>query len=467
MKPLWQSILLALWAVTAAAADRGPRARLESAGTLFAHDIAAKVSDLLFDAGEIDRVTMQEQTERRNQRLRRQEELARWFSHRQRDVRWQDCQTAQDRLNFRDFPTLMANRGLLELGHRDRTRFIVVITSMFAAMEQVFGQSLGRLITPSPGEGTPLPRTRSATQTGQGMPLAENATMQLANTLCSRLEDPVSLRTRYFGRTGGTTTGAMYDPAQRTVYLNLNLMVSAPEAFIDAFEHELWHHLLPVPPDNDDVARNLWQEGFTEAVAEVWGDELLRLLPDSARNRSASVEYPVQVAFCSLYIGVARLDTLQYLAGAGSLTTFADRLRHGGGRGGRTTRAGAQGAHLREFLADRLIRAREVPPERQHRVEALLGGWGWKEDDLSEITIAHLLEDQHMRVGVLAHEFKTNRRFLMDVVQALTVVNLQDVQRTLSGSKVLRQVRLPRHLRGNLKCVLEYIRDPYYQLALR
>jgi len=247
----------------------------------------------------------------------------------------------------------------------------------------------------------------------------------------------VAFQTRFFGHRGGGTIAALYVPATRTIYLNLNRLANAGlPAFIDTVEHELWHHLVPVIPGG---SRNVWWEGFNEALTESWRARLETAAGGLKALNDESVEYPVQTAFASLLLASDRARVLAYLTAADS---------------------GVPGVSASALPL--LAAAERVTASEERRIAAILTDWGWKEDDGSRVSVSYLLRDRALDPEVVGREFRTNRRFLRAFTDALTVAAIQDFRRESGGSadRVADQPGLAPPLRRNLRRVLDYVGTP-------
>jgi len=444
IRQTWAAALLALaGAAVADDADGGskPGPLAEQAGR-FAESVRRDVVALLFTAAAIDPDTRAELKQQRAQRLRRQRELRKWFVAKGRNVAWEDCATETDRANFAGFPTAMATRELLALPLRDRRRLLRTTEGYFAEFAGRFPGSIETLLPPGDSSFSPaLPRTLQA-----------------------QLSRPPRFEARFFGREAGSETSALYIPANRTVYLNLNRLAESDlPAFLDSFEHELWHHLLPAvaPPA---VSRNIWWEGFNEAIAETWACEFHRGAKPLRDLNDESIEYPIQTAFATLFLGADRSLTLAHLAGAISRAEFAKTL----GRPDTGSPAkGAAAARLRSALATGLLHAETLDRGKQRRVEDLLAIWGWKEDDGARVSISYLITDGRLASHVVDREFRSNRQFLMAVIKAVTTAALQDLCAALPPRDIRNSLQLPAPLARNLRRVLRHVQDPTSELQSR
>lgn len=270
--------------------------------------------------------------------------------------------------------------------------------------------------------------------------------------LAGRLALPLRFQARHFGRRGPSLIAAMYYQPANLVLVNLAVLVDCPDAFVDAFEHELWHHLLPIPAGRQ-LADNLWWEGANEAVAEWWAYHLHRRLKLAEPVRR-TVEYPVDTALMSWLLAVDRRATVRHLAGEIDRAEWLAELAKCPRRGGTIDRVLGVGM-------------RRLEDDRRQRVEGLLDQWRWQGRDGAAVSVAHLLVDGWPQPLAIEQALAEERQLLMDFIQAWSVTLLQDLRRQVPGGLSVRGASLPPLLRDNLRRVLEYIDDPYYQLANR
>ena len=446
---LWSSALcLALWALSVCSACSATDADAAGKGAAGVDDLARAAAEfaaragkavrqVFFDASCIDPRTGLEERERRRQLRKRQRELSKWLNARGRNVRWQDCVTPTDRRNYREYPGHMANARLLALPYGKRRALVREVDAYFADFARLFAKSLEGVV-------------------GNGV---ASSGPNLRRCLATQLAQHLTVTCRFLNRTGGSVTAALYLPESSELILNLNRMAEDPAEFIDTFEHELWHHLLPfVGPGR--VGHNVWWEGFNEAVTEMWAASLNRLRERGEKQADGGVEYPVQVALASLFLGVHRAGTLEWLAAGGECAELDAHLTE------RAVDAEPRG-RLRSVLAARHPLGYAVSPEEQRRVEAVLTQWRWKEDDGSRISIAHLLVRERLDAPAIDDAFRVNRRFLKHVIDALTLVRLQDLREECPVDEILSEADLPALLASNLERVLRYVRDPVSPLPGR
>ncbi len=192
---------------------------------------------------------------------------------------------------------MMANRDFLLLGLNQRLKFIHLVNQYFANFSSNFSLSLNHMFRSEIGNNKVYKRV-------------------LMERISDQLDAPVEIQIRYFNRNKFTMTGAVYLPKGSAIYLNLNEMVRSAPDFIDSFEHELWHHLLPLR-DKSGKFVTLWFEGFTETVSEIWSESFNKseLAVNPSLRPAKTIQYPVQTAFVSLYFGVDKLAALSYFSG--------------------------------------------------------------------------------------------------------------------------------------------------------
>jgi len=388
------------------------RCRLLALLSLLASLASANVGDNLA-------VVVRQQTgeENRAQRLARQRELNAWFHEQNRRLpREEDCRNETDRRNAAEFPAIMSNFQFLDLPRRERQRAAELLGAHARAVAE-HGEYALRALFPD-----------------------------LPPPLLERWRNAPTVKAASLGGFGGHAPEAVYAPASVTMYLDFNQAVD-PAAFADAFEHELWHHLVPSvhPPE---VADNLFWEGFNEALAEMWGAELHRR-GRLERLGSGKVSYPVATALASLCLAADRDGTLAWLLGEESRTAFADAL------------APRLPALAGEFRAQPAIGR-----ERQRRIEAVLANWNWREPDGSPPRIDSLLADGAICPERVRTAFRLNRAYLEACIDAQAVVWLQNLLAASGRDSLLDLARetLPDQLQGNLVRVFNYLRNPDQRL---
>ena len=414
---LTAAAVLAVFTVAAAVAD----------SATFASNVRTQMAAILYLAGAIEPATEKEDRESRREQRQRHKELAAWFDSKNRDISLRNCTSEQDKANYGIFRTAMANKEFLALKFKRRRRFIGKINDHFAAFETHFDDALSALVTP---------------------PAAGSAALEAH--FAERLQIPVQLSLRYFGRTNSTTLAAMYHPRSHNIYLNLNYMISYPAQFIDSLEHELWHHLLPIV-DRENVVDNIWWEGFNEATCELWTAALYDRIERPAVGPSDSIEYPVQTAFASLFLDVDRRRTLEFLAAAIDAGQFRDALADN---------------ELGTALVE-LMQEPHFARDGQKRVTDMLSDWGWKEDDGSLIDISKYVDGDHLERRAMSGAFLYDKEMFVDLIQAITVCKLQDLRKRVPPSRILHGLSLPDHLRKNVADILEYVDFPYHQHGKR
>jgi hypothetical protein len=380
---------------------------------------------MLSEAAQIDPESGGERKDARKALMARQRELQEWFSGMGQAVSLADCKTEKDRANYREFRDTMATYEFVRLKLRERQRFIRHVDGYLAALANEFESSLKRFLA--------VESVADPLWTAVGVDL-----------------QPVKLKPRFFGHGRYTGTAAVYFPPERCIYLNLNMAVESPDDFIDSLEHELWHHLMPLVTATT-LHENLWWEGFTEAAAEQWAASR----PGQGRGRGASVEYPVQVAFVSLFLGLDRRLTLEHAYGLKTREEFLVAFA-----------AKPDQAELRQVLAAALRDSMRVDAARKAALERMLGHWGWKEDDKSAFKLDVWLEGEFLSEAKIRRSFRWDKQLLMDIIQAQTVANLQAIK-AVGGARVGLSLPLSKSLLDNLRKVLAYVDDPYHQYANR
>ena len=393
----------------------------------FADHLGGSTLEMFFSVAMIDRDSGGEPREPRRARIARQKQLREWLREHGGQVAAEDCEDEEDRRNLREYPETMAGRRLLALPRRQRLRLLREIEDYFEQFSEYFAASLTAVFqVAEPKHLPPIVR--------------------------SQMQIRLRVRPRALPRERGHLIAAIYLPQHRLILFNPDQAAEDPAGFLDTFEHELWHHLLP---GLDDLANdaNLWWEGFNEAVSEIWSAEFHARASGIGHLHSSSVEYPSQAAFASLLLGLCRTSTLRFLTGEIGEDEFLAGLTGRGARGAALAQAYGQ----RDFL----------PPARRERVESVLTEWGWREDDGSRISLEYLLVDHRLDRNILQYEFHRNREFLMHFIQALTIVLLQDLRDRFPLREWRRELDLPEALQSNLRRVFNYTRNPHYPLANR
>ena len=400
----------------------------------FAADVAHQTIQLVRTTACID-ATGNENTAKRSPLLKRQKELDAWLDSHGRVVNWADCKTEQDKTNYREFKDVMAGHRLLALPLKERRKRVNQVVTYFTTFKSLFPGAVEAVLS-GRGQAPITPAVRKTTST--------------------QLDTPIRIQKYFFGRGPQSMIASVYLPDRNAMVLNLDFLAENPEEFFDAFEHELWHHIIPVPEELK-IAGNIWWEGIDELLSESFAYELeirSNTLPDDLADRS--IEYPIQTALMSLLLSANRTATLEFATNSISQTQVAQKLR---------SSQIAKSANLGNVLSD----AYHVTAAKKKRLERILTKWGWKEDDGEPVNIAYLLdENKKLSAEIINREFQSNRRFLMDVIQAVTVVAIQDLQCEFNDQELADIAKpLPPHLQRNLKRVLEYCHDPYYQLSQR
>lgn len=361
------------------------------------HQLHAETRLRLYAAAGIDPRSRQEDRAAVARRRQRQQELSDWYHQAGRPTSRSQLSEA-DQQRLREYPQLMASAALLELSRSQRLAYLDRVDHTFYRLQRHAQAALEKLCA------------------GDAELIAE---------IEARAREIPSVQLRYFGRGPQTTVGAIYQPGTRTIYLNLNHSVHEPNAFFDAFEHELWHHLLPIV-STQSMGQRPWVEGYVEAVAELWGGAVSSPYP--------SVEYPVQTALATLHLAHARRPTLRYLTGLDDEATFRAQL---------------------EPRLPGLFPDLHVPGSPQD-LRDLLRAWGWEEDDGSPLRLEHLLTDTQLSPSAVSQEFLQDGAFVMDLIRAISILKLQAAQ----PLPPLPQ-DLPQPLRDNLQRVLRHIDAPH------
>lgn len=407
------------------AAPAAPTPSLVPAAGEFAAFWQGKMHLLLCEAGMLEAQTLGERGAEKVALMRRQGELEAWFARQQRAVGEGQLQTEQDKQNYRDFRTVMANAEFLKLEVDERRQYVTRVDAHEAAFARYFGASLEEFTAGGGAEDT----------------------ARVRGFLAQRLAQHVGVGMRYFGRGAETTIAAVYLPLTRSVYVNVNFMAAKERPFIGAVEHELWHHLVPTATPAT-VAQNLQWEGFNEALAKHWAAYFYAHLPADYKLREQQVSYPLQVAYTSLFLGSERLLTLSYLTGQRSEADFLAAFA-AGGPPWRATVA----AQWRERL--------RVDAAHSQRLAALLSAWGWKEDDGAPLKLDAVLENGQLVPAKLTALFTSNRQLLNDLGDAQCVLWLQDLQAQYPAQAYPRSaLDLPPNLWQNFTDVYEYSRHP-------
>jgi len=337
-------------------------------------------------------------------RLERQRELNAWFHEHDHHLPAEAaCKTERDRRNTTEFAAAMSNFQLLALPRREREQASAALADYAEAVNQ-HGEAAFLALFPQPPE-----------------------------RLLARWRRPPTIKAVCLEGIVTYAPAAVYVPTSATMYLDFN-QATDPAVFADAFEHELWHHLVPsVQPPK--VAGNLLWEGFNEALSELWGAELRRQTGSALGD--GPVRYPVATALASLCFAADRDGTLAWL--------LAEPPDAGWAVG----------------LAARLLAQPQLDHGRQERLVALLTAWNWHEDDGSPPRLDPFLQDRAISPKKVRAAFRLNRRYLDAFIDALAVVRLQDAL-AVDGRKTLLALGegLPPALRANLARTLNYLRNP-------
>jgi hypothetical protein len=349
----------------------------------------------------------------RSARLKRQRELNDWFhEHDRRVLAPAECKTEQDRRNADEYHATMSNFQLLALPRRERRKAKAALQAYAQTMNLHGEAALRTLFSPLPPE------------------------------LLARWQEPPTIKAACLGGIVRYAPAAVYVPDSQTMYLDFNQAIE-PALFADAFEHELWHHLVRcvAPPD---VARNLFWEGYNETLSELWGAELRRQAGEEALA-DGPVRYPVSSAIASLCFAANRRATLAWLLGERESTDLAKGIA-------------PTLPSLAALLSDRLA----MPETRKAHIETILENWNWHEDDGTPPVIDSFLVGATIDPERIRTAFRLNRRYLEAFIAAQAVVWLQDLVEAEGRDKLqaLASSELPDALAGNLGRAMNYVRNP-------
>lgn len=347
-------------------------------------------------------------------RLERQRELNAWFHEHDRHLPSEAaCTNATDRRNTSEFAAAMSNFQFLALPKRQRERASIALTAYARAVAE-HGDAVIRALFPASAE-----------------------------SVLTRWQQPPTIKAVCLEGIVTYAPAAVYVPGSATMYLDFN-QATDPAVFADAFEHELWHHLVPSvqPPE---VAGNLFWEGFNEALSELWSAELRRQAGLALGD--GPVRYPVAAALASLCLAADREGTLAWLLGKRSQADFAAGL-------GRLPTLAASFRDYPRLTAD-----------RQQRIATLLADWNWREDDGSPPKLAPFLAGDSIAAGQIRTAFQLNRGYLDAFIDALAVVWLQDAMAEQGRESLLALAKsLPAPLHANVERTINYLRRPDFPL---
>ncbi len=403
---------------------------------MFATKIAEQVTTIVRETAGLNE-TYADATKKRGKILEHQRKLNQWLDSHGRNVTLAKCKTEEDKRNYRDFKNVMAGHRLLTLPLRERIKRVQMVKNYCHSFTKNFTTAIKAVIPPS-----------------DKSTLSEH----IYENLNKQLRTPLKISRYFFGRNQQSMIASVYLPAREHMFLNLDFLADNPQDFRDAFEHELWHHLIPIP-DDLRISQNLWWEGCNELFSEVFGSKLDDLNNASSTiPHSRSVEYPIQTAFCSLLFANNQQATVAFANSAITRDELAEKL---------INKISADGA-INKSLGEVLQASHRIDQYKKQRLEKTLGDWGWRENNGTEIDIGYLLQNERLADDKLNREFKKNRRFLMDLIQALTVTNIQELKKQRTDYELRKSASaLPSQLRHNLRRVLEYCDNPYYQLSQR
>ena len=452
--------------------------KLDKAATQFAQNLQGRMRNLLYNAGAIDPETSKESLGIKEQMIGRQRKLNSWFHDKGKEVIFEECETETDRQNYLEFREIMANKAFLQLEYSKRRRFISTINGYFEEFSNAFATSLKEMLYPSPRQ-------------------TEDENDKMINRLTQRLRFDVNVKIWYFNKERLTSIGAIYVPNTFTIYLNLNSLIQSPAEFIDAFEHELWHHLLP-PSSLERPYENLWWEGFTEATSEIWSSYFFRHVPKRrSLKQTHHVQYPVQTAFASIYLGLHRNLTMAYLAGCMTRKRFVQCFANEP-EFHQNKSVAQKGINDGIYSTDQKLKLttfKKVPlrkpvllskedyglngllaaffqdphlmdEKKKTEIELLLKNWGWKEDNYGPITIDRYVKRGKLRAVELAAAFHTEKYFVADLIKAMTLINLRKIDQLNSIKSFTWRLDLPKHLQKNINKIILQSRSlnsfPFY-----
>ncbi len=435
-----------------ARADDSPVFR---AAEIFSKNIAEQISQLLYDAGAVKKETQTEDVSLNKRMTEIHRDLDKWFRSKGKHITWERCESNEDKTNYLEFRQSMANRDFLQLELNLRLQYIRKMNQYFAHFSSKFSTSLIGILN----SGTGYDKTSEKL---------------VVEKITGQLNKPVEIQIRFFNRNKFTMTGAVYLPKVPMIYFNLNEMIRSGPDFIDSFEHELWHHLLP-PRDKSGDFITLWFEGFTETVSEIWSESLNKndeLAGNTLLLPAKTIQYPIQTAFVSLFFGIDKRLALSYFSGAMSIENLRSFLCFNESEfdPSRSTQSSASlkyATTMRERFCEALLTAKTISRFDQNKIEKILSDWGWKEDDGKNISISRYLDDELISDKSVNTAYRREKQFFLDFVQALTIVQLQKIRKDVPIRKMVGMLQLPGHLIKNIKKVVNYVNYPYHQYANR
>ena len=432
----------------------GEELLIAPAADKFSKNISGQLIQLLYDAGAIRKETNVEDTGLKKRMIERHHMLDDWFRSKGKHVTWEQCKNEIDKTNYIKFRQMMANRDFLQLGLNQRLKYIRAVNDYLDVFLLNFLSSLTTLINSNTAD-------------------SDKHQKLLIERVVRQLNKPVSIQIRYFNRNRFTMTGALYLPNEPAIYINLNELIRSGPDFIDSVEHEMWHHLLPPRNDSGDFA-TLWFEGFTETVSEIWSSKLHQNVPadQTGVQPSKTIQYPVQTAFVSLFFGLENQSALNFFSGFLSAQDFAAEFRINSGNikvNRYTTKRNknAYDSDLRKCLMQVVLSMNTISKHDQLKIEKILSNWGWREDNGKPVTVSRYLDDGVLSNRLINKAYRYERQLFLDFIQAMTIVQLQKIQKSVSISKAAREFQLPDHLIKNIKKVAGYVNNPYHQFANR
>ena len=445
---------------------------LDTSARQFAKDLARRMCKLLYQAGSIDQNTSKEILEQKKYIISRQRELNSWLNNKGREVRFEDCKSKIDQQNYKEFFKIMATKEFLQLSYGERVRFISIIETYLKKFSDNFSTSLETMLYSMDWPD-------------------KDRYIGLANHLIQRLQKDIDLQVAYFNKEERISMGAVYVPNMSTIYFNLNSIIQSPSEFIDAFEHELWHHLLP-PNGVNFIHENLWSEGFTEAISEIWSDHFYKTVPRRFPvKQRESIQYPVQTAFASIYLGLNRSLTMVYLARGFTWDDFIRKfsidvvmsqqnkkttklkIKNGNSsidsefelvKKDYTPVAETVANEIRTLMTFFFHHSTFVDEKRKDEIEKLLRNWGWKEDNHQPVNISRYLNNGNLEKDRLKTAFIREKEFLLDFIRAITIINLRKIKElNLNSHAIIQHLNLPKHVKDNLIKVLPNVHNPDFR----
>lgn len=350
----------------------------------------------------------------------RQKLLYNWFIEHDMHVSQATCTDGKEADYLESFRTEMATHRLLLLPRRKRDLLYDEMVHYSHALERVMPQTFDGMCREAP---------------------------DVAGFLHQRWLLPITFRGVYFGTPGDRSPASVMVPSWQRCYLDLNVAAEHPERFFDCFEHELWHHLMPLDENEEEPVATIWLEGFNECLAELWRQEFDRAA-DLHISESRRVTYPLQTALASLFLGWQRENTLRFLSGRLSTEEFQSLLN-----------TSADGPNLRSIYLDSQV----LSPGRRQRVIRILADWGWRLPGPDSVYIDLLVRsDGRLDTAALKIHLREHRNAVSTFLDAHAAVLLQDVLEKKVRHRLVStaEERLAPALATNLKRVSNYLSAP-------